>query len=951
MEIQVKKRNGRLEKFCADKINKTAERACSSISDVSASELVLDAQIKLYDKVTTESIDKALIEAACAKIPKDPNWSYVAARLSLDCIYKEIFKESTTAESFEHDYQAGFIKNLKKLVKDDYFDKKLLDFDLKKISAAIRPERDFLFSYMGVRNLQQKYLYKNDGKILESPQAFWMRVAMGLSLNEENKEDYAIELYDTYSQFFACSSTPNLFNSGTIHSQTASCFLSTMSDDANSIGYTIWQNARMSKYAGGLGIDVASLRASGSHIKSTNGVSSGPIPFAKMVESMIISFNQSGKRAGSAAVYMEPWHLNFRDFLELRKVTGDEWARTHKLNPASWYPDEFFNRMKSKKPWYLFDPKETADLHELFGKDFDKRYQEYTEMADRGEIRHEKVKGIEIWQEHMKMLFETGHPWVTFKDPANIRYSNQHVGVVHNTNLCVHKDTRILTKGGYIVIGESEGREVEVWNGKEWSKTIIVKTGEDQELIKLDFWLQYDDPCVYPVKRTLLTTPYHKFYLKSGEEVRAGDLVGVNDKEMISWMGTTGDINKVTLISAEKSEERSDTYCVNEPLEHKVVFNEILCGNCTEIFLHNKPTVLSELGDIIEHGETAVCQLGSINGKYHVKEGKILWDRLKQTVKTMVRCIDNAIDINFYPTHETKAHLKHRPIGLGFMGMQDVCYALGVQYDSEEGVNLSSQIQEFISYNAILASSELAKERGTYSTYQGSLWDQGILPQDSYCNLMSYRNEDFTKKGTEFETLDWSVVRDHVKQYGMRNSNTMAIAPTAGISYLQNCEQSIEPSFESIAVYNNDSGTNYNINSFQWLKEDLKKEGKWNARVGPALLSMGGNIKNLDCSDRVKDLYRSCWDRDLTMLIKAAAARQIWIDQGQSLNLYYDRSDLKEFAGYYKLAWEAGLKSTYYMRNKKASSIKKIEESVQEVAEVDQTGMTCSMEEGCISCQ
>lgn len=805
MEIQVKKRNGRLEKFSADKINKTAERACEGIEDVNPSELVLDAKIKLYDKVTTESIDNGLVEAACAKIPKDPNWSYVASRLYLNCIYKEIFKESTTAESFEHDYQSGFIKNLKRLVKENYFDEKLLDFDLKKISAAIKPERDFMFSYMGVRNLYQKYLFKLNGKVMESPQAFWMRVAMGLSLNEENKEDYAIELYNTYSQFLACSSTPNLFNSGTIHSQTASCFLSTISDDANSIGYTIWQNARMSKYAGGLGIDLSYLRAAGSHIKSTNGVSSGPIPFAKMIEAMIISFNQSGKRAGSCAIYMEPWHMDFRSFLELRKVTGDEWFRTHKLNTAAWYPDEFFVRMKEKKDWYLFDPKETPDLHDLYGNEFSKRYQEYTEMAEKGEIRFEKMRGIELWQEHMKMVFETGHPWVTFKDAANIRYSNKHQGVIHNLNLCV------------------------------------------------------------------------------------------------------------------------------------------------EIALHNKPTTLTELGDVIEHGETAVCQLGSINGKYHVKDGKILWDKLKQTVKTMVRCIDNAIDINFYPTHETLAHLKHRPIGLGFMGMQDVCYALGIQYDSQEGVAVSSKIQEFISYHAILASSELAKDRGAYQTYNGSLWSKGIFPQDTYCDLMKYRNPSFSGKVQDYETLDWSVVREHVEKYGMRNSNTMAIAPTAGISYLQNCEQSIEPSFESIAVYNNDSGTNYNINAFQWLKEDLKKEGKWNSKVGSILLSSGGNIKNFDCSEKVKSLYRSCWDRDLKMLINAAAARQIWIDQGQSLNLYYDRADMKEFASYYRLAWESGLKSTYYMRNKKATSIKKIEETI--ATQEDTTGMTCSMEEGCISCQ
>lgn len=944
MDIQVKKRNGRLEKFCADKINKTAGRACNEIEDVNASELVLDAQIKLYDKVTTESIDQALIEAACAKIPKDPNWSYVAARLSLDCIYKEIFKESTTAESFKYDYQSGFIKNLKKIVKEGYFDKKLLEFDLKKISEAIKPERDYKFSFMGIKNLQQKYLFKLDGKLLESPQAFWMRVAMGLSLNEKNKEDYAIELYNTYSQFFACSSTPNLFNSGTVHPQTASCFLSTMADDANSIGYTIWQNARMSKYAGGLGIDMAGLRASGSHIKSTNGTSSGPIPFAKMVEAMIISFNQSGKRAGSAAVYLEPWHLDIKKWLELRKVTGDEWARTHKLNPATWYPDAFFNRMMAKKDWYLFDPKETPDLHEIFGEAFDIRYQEYADMAERGEIRFEKMKGIDLWREHMKMLFETGHPWVTFKDAANIRYSNQHEGIIHNTNLCVAPETLLLTDKGWLTISKLAGQKVNIWNGKQWSETEVVKTAVNQKLTTFIIQVDASDSSL----KELVTTSYHKFCLYDGRKVEAHELK--EGDHLCNWSIDGYETTNVIIRHIIQTGRIDDTYCVNEPIEHKAVFNGILTFNCTEVFIHDKPTKLNELGDILEHGETAVCQLGSINGKYHVENGAILWDRLKQTVKTMVRCIDNAIDINFFPTHETQAHLKHRPIGLGFMGMQDVCYALGIQYDSQEGVDISNKIQEFISYHAILSSSELAKERGVYSTYEGSLWSKGLLPQDTYCNLMKYRNSQFSKEGQDFETLDWSVVREYVAQYGMRNSNTMAIAPTAGISYLQNCEQSIEPSFECIAVYNNDSGTNYNINAFQWLKEDLKKEGKWNSRVGSILLTSGGNIKNFDCSERIKNLYRSCWDRDMIMLINAAAARQIWIDQGQSLNIYYDRSDLKEFANYYKVAWEKGLKSTYYMRNKKASSIKKIEETSQEVPE-EIVGMTCSMEEGCLSCQ
>lgn len=802
--LTVKKRNGRLEEFNAEKVNKVAQRACSGLEDVTASELVLDAKIKLYDKVPTESVDLALIEAASAKIPKDPNWSFVAARLSCNCLYKEIFKDSVSDVTFVEDYRSAFVRSLKKGVKEGFFDERLLDFDLKKISNAIEPIRDEMLTLAGIKNLRQKYLFKINGKIIETPQAFWMRVAMGLCINEKNKEDWAIRFYNNYSNFLASASTPTLFNSGTLHSQTASCFGSVISDDANSIGYMIWQNSRMSKYAGGLGIDLTPLRASNSHIKSTNGVSSGPIPFIKMIESMIAAFNQGGKRAGSACVYMEPWHLDIRDFMELRKATGDEWKRTHKLNTAIWYPDEFFNRLKRKEDWYLFDPKETPELHESYGEDFNKKYAVCIKRAENGEIKFVKLRAIDLWNDHMKLLFSTSHPWITFKDAANMRYSNIHEGIIHNTQLC------------------------------------------------------------------------------------------------------------------------------------------------TEIFLHNKATKLSELGDIIEHGETYVCQLSSINGKYHVEDGKINWNKLAETTKTTVRAIDNAIDINFYPTHETLAHLKHRPIALGFMGFQDVCYALGIKYDSEQGVELAGKIQEFVSYHAILASSELAKERGKYQTYEGSLWSKGIFPQDTYISLMEYRGQSVPKL-SEIETLDWSVVRNHVKEFGMRNSNTQAIAPTAGISYIHNCEQSIEPTFECLVTYENDAGTNYNINAFQWLKLELKKRGLWSSKIGEALLrgEVGGNIKYLDLPQEVKELFASCWDRDMGLLIDAAAKRQIWIDMGQSMNVYYSGSVTKDISNLYKRAWEKGLKSTYYFRNKSASAIKKIEDSPLEYKE----GAVCTMEEGCIVCQ
>lgn len=1132
-EISVKKRNGRLEVFDAEKVNKVANRACLNLEDVFPSELVLDAKIKLFDKISTESIDFALIDAATAKIPKDPNWSYVAARLLLNCLYKEIFKESVTDETFTNDYRSAFIKGIKKGIKEGFFDERLADFDLKKISAAIDPIRDELYTSLGVKNLKQKYLFRVNGKIFETPQAFWMRVAMGLSLNETNKEDHAINLYNTYSNLLASASTPTLFNSGTLHSQTASCFGSTISDDANSIWYMLGQNSRMSKYAGGLGIDVTALRASGSHIKSTNGTSSGPIPFIKMIESMVKAFNQGGKRAGSACVYMEPWHMDFQRFMELRKPTGDEWERTHKLNTASWYPDEFFNRLKKKQDWYFFDPKDVSDLHEIYGKEFDERYCHYVELADKGELNHEKIKAIDLWSKHMRMLFETSHPWITFKDAGNMRYSNIHEGVVHNSQLCVAPETLLLTKDGHKTISSIVSESVEVWNGKQWSETTVLKTGENQKLLTV----------ILSDGKSLTCTPYHKWYVcssrndqkqgkiseKRTHELVVGDclmkfttpiLVGdesenftdpythgffcgdgtysngrpcvalygekkdllpyinvrsssfeptkddklnvllpldINRKfdvpvdativNKISWLegfldadGTisrNGDIESIQAASIEleflkniqlmlqtigitskvtrmreaeihslpdgkgghkdysckplyrllinstnlyqlhllgfspkrlkftprvsikeslqyvrvvdiKDDGRfDDTYCVSEPLEHKAVFNGILTGNCTEIFLHNKPTTLTELGDVIEHGETYVCQLSSVNLKYHISDKTVDWDKLKATVKTLVRAIDNAIDINFYPTHETKAHLKHRPIALGIMGFQDLCYGLGIQYDSDEGVELAGTVQEFISYHSILTSSELAKERGAYQTYVGSLWSKNIFPQDTYIDLMEYRGTP-TPSAKKLETLDWGIVRDHVKQYGMRNSNTQAIAPTAGISYIHNCEQSIEPTFETLAVYENDAGTNYNINAFQWLKTVLKPLGLWNSRIGPQLLSSenAGNVKGLNIPENIKKLFASCWDRDFSKLIDAAAKRQIWIDQGQSFNVYYAGNDIKAISNFYKKCWEKGLKSTYYFRNKSASNIKKNEE-----VKVETVGATCSMEEGCVMCQ
>ena len=806
--LQVKKRNGRLEKLDISKINTCAERACEDLDNVSPSEVVLDAHVQLYDKITTKEIDQALIMSARQKMEKEPNYSFVAARLLLGNIHKEVFGSSVDKDAFDNQYRLSFIQNIKLLVKEGILDKRLLDFDLKRLSDSLDLERDYKFKYLGLQILHDRYFHKINDRRLESPQSFWMRVAMGLAIDEENKNEKAIEFYNTISKFLLCCSTPTLFNSGSTHSQLSSCYLNTFDDSIDGIFEGAWQEARKSKYAGGLGFDVSNFRSSGSHIKGTNGTSSGLVPWLKIYNDLLVAVNQGGKRPGAGCAYLEPWHLDIEDFLELKKNTGDERRRCHDLNTANWLSNLFLEYVKQDKDWYLFSPSDVSDLHELYGEKFDKKYKKYCKMADQGEISNFKVvKAKDLWKKMLRVLFETGHPWMTFKDNSNMRYSNSHEGVIHSSNLC------------------------------------------------------------------------------------------------------------------------------------------------TEIFLHTKPSRFEE-GQKTEVGETAVCNLSSVNLKEHIgSDGKLDFNLLASTIEVQMRMLDNVIDLNFYPTLEAKnSNLKHRPVGAGSMGWHDVFHAYGLDYSSDEAVKLSDELYEFISFHCILNSSKIAGEKGAYSTYNGSLWDQDILPIDTYKNLMAYMGQKpILHRGKKYAPeLDWKEVRSSISTHGMRNSNTMAIAPTATISYIQGCSPSIDPDFSTFFVYENKSGNLFITN--EWFVKECKDLGIWNNKFREALKMGDGDVNLL--SDEVvpselKCKYKTAFDQDQFKLVDCAAARQKWIDMGQSLNLFNNSTSLKYLNDLYFHAKDRGLKSTYYLRNKSAS---KIEKSTS--TQTKQEPKACSiLDPDCESCQ
>jgi len=745
--------------------------ACAGLGkDVSAEPIVAETLRNLYDGVPMEEVYKASILAARTLIEKEPDYTYVTARLLMHTIAKEILGKEVTQADMGQAYIDYFPQFIKKGVDNDLLDEKLLQFDLKKLAEALKPERDQQFDYLGLQTLYDRYFLHVRKTRIEMPQAFFMRVAMGLSLNEVNREARAIEFYEVLSTFDFMSSTPTLFNSGTLRSQLSSCYLTTVPDDLDGIYESIKENALLSKFAGGLGNDWTRVRAMGAHIKGTNGESQGVVPFLKVVNDTAVAVNQGGKRKGAVCTYLETWHLDIEEFLELRKNTGDDRRRTHDMNTANWIPDLFMRRVMEKGDWTLFSPSDVPDLHDLFGQAFEKAYVAYEQKAERGEIRpSKKVPATDLWRKMLSMLFETGHPWITFKDPCNVRSPQQHAGVVHSSNLC------------------------------------------------------------------------------------------------------------------------------------------------TEITLNTSDT------------ETAVCNLGSVNLSKHLKDGpngKVIdREKLHKTISIAMRMLDNVIDINYYAVKKARdSNLRHRPVGLGLMGFQDALYEMRIPYASQAAVEFADQSMEAICYYAYWASTELAKERGQYSSYKGSLWDKGILPPDTL-DMLARERGGYVEVDRS-ATLDWDALRKKIAQDGMRNSNCVAIAPTATISNIIGVDASIEPCFGNLSVKSNLSGEFTVINSY--LVRDLKRLGLWDDVMVMDLKHFDGSLRPIDrVPQDIKALYATAFEVETTWLVEAAARRQKWIDQAQSLNIYMAGASGKKLDDTYKLAWLRGLKTTYYLRTTSATQVEK----------------------------
>jgi len=720
----------------------------------------------LYDGVSREEIGKAAVLAARARTEREPEYAYLAARLLLTQVYAEALGAPVALYEMERLYGARFDAYIRRGIAAGLLDPALLDFDLPRLAGELRAERDRAFAFMGVQTLYDRYLLHEAGTRFELPQWFWMRVAMGLALAEkpEERTERTIEFYGVLSTFSFCSSTPTLFNAGTRHPQLSSCFLTTVQDDLGDIFKAIRDDALLSKWSGGLGNDWTPVRALGSHIRGTNGRSQGVIPFLKVANDTAVAVNQGGKRQGAICAYLETWHLDLEEFLELRKNTGDDRRRTHDMHTAHWIPDLFMKRVRDDGMWTLFSPSDTPDLHDLYGAAFEARYAEYEAQAERGEIApHKRVRAVELWRKMLAMLFETGHPWLTWKDPSNLRSPQDHAGVVHNSNLCTE---------------------------------ILLNTSRD---------------------------------------------------------------------------------------------------------------------------EAAVCNLGSINLAAHTGPQGLNTERLARTVRTAVRMLDNVIDINLYPIPEAQAaNLRHRPVGLGIMGFQDALHRLGFSYASEAAVEFADESMELVSYHAILGSAELAAERGAYASYTGSKWDRGLLPIDTIDLLEAERGVpvDVAREGR----LDWTPVRDAIRAHGMRNSNVLAIAPTATISNICDVGQSIEPTYKNLYAKSNLSGDFTVIN--RHLVDDLRALGLWDAEMVEDLKYHDGSVMEIDrVPVALKDRYRTAFEIDAEWLIRCAARRQKWIDMAQSLNLYLDRPSGRRLSEMYMLAWESGLKTTYYLRTVGAGGV------------------------------
>lgn len=784
-------------------LRRLVSEASQGLTNVDEDYLFEGTLQNLFEGASVPDIYKALVMTARSQVEKDPEYSYAAARLLLNELRREAleyygFDLDVDHATFCQRYPDYFKAYIKQGIDLEMLDSRLWDFDHDKLGNALQGGRDLQFTHHGLQTLYDRYFLHDNEIRFELPQLFFMRVAMGLAINESenDKTERAIEFYDLLSSFDYMTSTPTLFNSGTRRPQLSSCFLTTIPDHLDGIYSAIRDNALLSKFAGGLGNDWTPVRAMGAHIKGTNGKSQGVVPFMNVVDASAVAVNQGGKRKGAICGYLETWHMDVEEFLELRKNTGDDRRRTHDMNTANWVPDLFMKRVFENDNWTLFSPDEVPELHDLYGLEFEKAYKAYEEKAARGEIRSKTVSAVQLWRKMLSLLFETGHPWITFKDPSNLRSPQQHAGVVHSSNLCTE---------------------------------ITLNTSED---------------------------------------------------------------------------------------------------------------------------EIAVCNLGSINMAAHMKNGKLDTDKLSRTVKTAVRMLDNVIDINYYTVPQAeRANMRHRPVGLGLMGFQDALYEQRIPYASQQAVEFADECMEHISYHAIRASSDLAAERGSYESFDGSLWSKGVLPIDSIEYLKQARG-DYLEQDTTAR-LDWDSVRNKVQQDGMRNSNVMAIAPTATIANICGVSQSIEPTYQNLFVKSNMSGEFVVINPY--LVEDLKARGLWDNVMANDLKYYNGSIQNIDrIPDDLKDLYATAFEITPKWLVEAASRRQKWIDQSQSLNLYMAEPSGRKLDVLYRMAWLRGLKTTYYLRSMGATEVEKATVPKQRDTSADNSSQSqaCSIDdEGCEACE
>ena len=806
-EITVTLEDGREAPLDTSRLLTVITEACDDLTGVSADTIYNETLKNLYPGVKMEDVRTSLVMTARTLVEHDPNYSYVTARLLLDSLRSEALRflgiaEAATHTEMHYRYAATLKPYIEKGVELGLLSPHLLEYDLNVLGEALKADRDQQFTYLGLQTLYDRYFIHSEGVRFELPQVFFMRVAMGLASNEDDREQRAIEFYNLISSFDYMVSTPQLFNSGTLRPQLSSCFLTTVPDDLHGIYSAIRDNAMLSKWAGGLGNDWTPVRALGAHIKGTNGKSQGVVPFLKVVNDTAVAVNQGGKRKGAVCSYLETWHMDIEEFLELRKNTGDDRRRAHDMNTANWIPDLFMKRVFNDQDWTLFSPNNVPDLHEKHGIDFEKAYLEYERRAIAGDIEvYKTVRAKDLWRKMISMLFETGHPWITFKDSCNVRSPQQHIGTIHSSNLCTE---------------------------------ITLNTNQD---------------------------------------------------------------------------------------------------------------------------EIAVCNLGSVNLVNHINENGLDQEKLKKTITTAIRMLDNVIDINYYSVPQAEnSNLKHRPIGMGVMGFQDALYTQKIPYASEEAVEFADLSMEVISYYAISASAELAAERGRYESYNGSLWDQGILPIDSLKKLEEIRGKDYLDVNME-QRLDWQGLRERIKNSGMRNSNVLAIAPTATIANISGVSQSIEPTYQNLYVKSNLSGEFTVVNPY--LVKDLKELNLWDSVMVNDLKYYEGSVQKIDrVPKEIKQIYATAFEIEPRWLVDAASRRQKWIDQAQSLNLYVSGASGKKLDVTYRMAWLRGLKTTYYLRALAATTTEKSTVSDNSLNKVSTNGaaaavpMACSIDDpDCEACQ